>query len=218
MIDKEVFIRSKAGDKKAQQQIYDKYHKLVYSIVNKMFKRNKTIQYDLVDDLLGVGFIGFTKAMQNFDVDRGIKFSTYCYKAICNEIYRFLAQEKKLENNCGIVSIEEDSYGDSEEDFHSVLPHNEDYDSGMLTEVFKKELEAILNKLPEKQQRIIKLCIGGKTFSEIASVMDLSRARCQKVVSGFRIKFDNRLQAIKYSESSLLKKPTTKEHEDDWGI
>ncbi len=62
----------KQGDMKAREKLIDGNLKLVLSVVRKFMNRA-----DNPDDIFQVGCIGLIKAVDNFDTDVGVKFSTY---------------------------------------------------------------------------------------------------------------------------------------------
>ena len=57
---------------------------LIYSIINK-YKNF----YD-IDDLKQVAVIGMMKAISNYDNTKNVKFTTYAYKYILGEVYKFV--------------------------------------------------------------------------------------------------------------------------------
>ncbi len=65
--------------------------KLVLSIVNKFSRR-----CDNLDDLFQIGTIGLIKAINNFDVNQEVKFSTYAVPMIEGEIRRYLRDSSFL--------------------------------------------------------------------------------------------------------------------------
>ena len=66
---------------------------LVYACANRF--RGKGIEYD---DLFQAGCLGLVKAAKNFDLERGVKFSTYAVPVILGEI-------KKLFRDGGTVKV-----------------------------------------------------------------------------------------------------------------
>jgi len=70
---KELFIRAKENDRYAREKLINGNLKLVLSILKKFnqVKENK-------DDLFQIGCVGLIKAIDNFDPNFGVKFSTYC--------------------------------------------------------------------------------------------------------------------------------------------
>ena len=69
---KELFNKYKKGDKKAREELVNGNLKLVLSLLNKFNNR-----CDNLDDLFQIGVIGLIKAIDNFNVDLGLKLSTY---------------------------------------------------------------------------------------------------------------------------------------------
>lgn len=75
----------KQGDDNARQMFLFSNMRLVLSVV----KRFSTNKYN-VDDIFQVGFVGLIKAMDNFDENFNVKFSTYAVPMIIGEIRRYL--------------------------------------------------------------------------------------------------------------------------------
>ena len=69
---KELFIKMKKGDPFAKDDLVNGNLKLVLSILKKYNNR-----CDNMDDLFQVGCVGLIKAIDNFDLDHEVKFSTY---------------------------------------------------------------------------------------------------------------------------------------------
>lgn len=84
----ELIRRSRAGDKLAREQVIKENMPLVYSIV----KRFKGRGYE-VEDLSQIGAIGLIKAVDNFNMNFEVKFSTYAVPMISGEIKRFLRDD-----------------------------------------------------------------------------------------------------------------------------
>lgn len=84
----ELIKRSRAGDKLAREQVIKENMPLVYSIV----KRFRGRGYD-VEDLSQIGAIGLIKAVDNFNINFEVKFSTYAVPMISGEIKRFLRDD-----------------------------------------------------------------------------------------------------------------------------
>ena len=81
----ELIQRAKQGDRVARD-IYIKGNlRLVLSIVQRFSSSNENM-----DDLFQIGCIGLMKAIDNFDLTLGVKFSTYAVPMIIGEIRRYL--------------------------------------------------------------------------------------------------------------------------------
>ena len=88
---KELFKRVKNGDTKAREELVSGNLKLVLSILNKFSKH-----VDNMDDLFQIGCIGLLKAIDNFDLSYGVKFSTYCVPMIQGEVKRYLRDNNSI--------------------------------------------------------------------------------------------------------------------------
>ena len=76
---------AKAGDNDAKNRLIEENSPLVKSIVRRY--KNKGVEYD---DLFQLGCLGFSKAINNFDLSFGVKFSTYAVPMIIGELRRYL--------------------------------------------------------------------------------------------------------------------------------
>ena len=79
--------RAREGDDDAKEKLIEENIPLIKSIV-KRFKGR--LEYD---DLMQLGAMGLVKAVQNFDVEYGVRFSTYAVPMISGEIKRFLRDD-----------------------------------------------------------------------------------------------------------------------------
>lgn len=82
---KELLIECKKGNSLARQKLIDGNLRLVLSIVQRFGNRGEN-----PDDLFQVGCIGLIKAVDNFNIELDVKFSTYAVPMIIGEIRRYL--------------------------------------------------------------------------------------------------------------------------------
>ena len=80
-----LFVKFKDGDISAKEELINGNLKLVLSIL-RSFNRSDIN----MDDLFQVGVIGLIKAIDNFDLSYGFKFSTYAVHLIIGEIKRYI--------------------------------------------------------------------------------------------------------------------------------
>lgn len=73
------------GDKTAREKLINGNLKLVLSVIQRFTNRGENL-----DDLFQVGCIGLIKAIDNFDISVGVKFSTYAVPMIIGELRRYL--------------------------------------------------------------------------------------------------------------------------------
>ncbi len=86
-----LLLRSKAGDQAARQQLIEGNLRLVLSVIQRFDKRGES-----PDDLFQVGCIGLMKAIENFDPDKQVRFSTYGVPMIAGEVRRYLRDNSAI--------------------------------------------------------------------------------------------------------------------------
>ena len=86
-----LFKKMKEGDPFARNDLVNGNLKLVLSILKKFSKRDENL-----DDLFQIGCIGLLKAIDNFDLSYGVKFSTYCVPMIQGEVRRYLRDNNSI--------------------------------------------------------------------------------------------------------------------------
>ncbi len=90
--EKEIlFQKILQGDKEARQQYIYGNLRLVLSVIQRFSNRG-----EYMDDLFQVGCIGLMKAIDNFDVTQGVKFSTYAVPMIIGEVRRYLRDNNPI--------------------------------------------------------------------------------------------------------------------------
>jgi RNA polymerase sporulation-specific sigma factor len=80
-----LLLRAKQGDDDARQMLIEGNLRLVLSVIQRFEKRGES-----PDDLFQVGCIGLIKAVDNFDIDKEVMFSTYAVPMIVGEVRRYL--------------------------------------------------------------------------------------------------------------------------------
>ncbi len=89
--NEELMRRLKEGDAAAREKFIVGNMRLVLSLVKRFWAKNAN-----ADDVFQAGCIGLLKAIDNFDVNVGVRFSTYAVPMILGEIKRFLRDGNSL--------------------------------------------------------------------------------------------------------------------------
>ena len=88
---RDLLVKTKAGDMQARQALIYGNPRLVLSIIQRFTNRKENM-----DDLFQVGCIGLVKAVDNFNIDLDVKFSTYAVPMIIGEIRRYLRDNNAI--------------------------------------------------------------------------------------------------------------------------
>ena len=135
-----LFKKYHEGDMFAKEELVNGNLKLVLSILRKYNNR-----CDNMDDLFQVGCIGLIKAIDNFDLNFEVKFSTYAVPMILGEIKRYLRDNSSLRISRSIKDLA----------YHALL--------------VKEELTNELNREPNIREISEKL---GMTEYEVSNAID----------------------------------------------
>ena len=87
----ELMQRLKAGDENAREKFIIGNMRLVLSLVKRFWAKNAN-----ADDVFQAGCVGLIKAIDNFNLDFNVKFSTYAVPMILGEIKRYLRDGNSL--------------------------------------------------------------------------------------------------------------------------
>ena len=88
---KELIIKAHNNDKSAREKLVIDNSGLVWSIVKRFTGRGAEME-----DLYQIGCIGLIKAIDNFNMDYDVKFSTYAVPMITGEIKRYLRDNSAI--------------------------------------------------------------------------------------------------------------------------
>lgn len=88
---RQLFKAMHEGDITAREKLINGNLRLVLSVIQRFTNRG-----EYVDDLFQVGCIGLMKAIDNFDLEQNVKFSTYAVPMIIGEIRRYLRDNNPI--------------------------------------------------------------------------------------------------------------------------
>lgn len=89
--NEELMLKLKAGDEAARETFIVGNMRLVLSLVKRFWSKNAN-----ADDVFQAGCVGLIKAIDNFNTDFNVKFSTYAVPMILGEIKRYLRDGNSL--------------------------------------------------------------------------------------------------------------------------
>lgn len=82
---KDLLIRAKGGDQQAREELIYGNLRLVLSVIKRFAGKREN-----ADDLFQVGCVGLIKAVDRFNLELDVKFSTYAVPMILGELRRYL--------------------------------------------------------------------------------------------------------------------------------
>lgn len=159
-----------------------KHEKLIYFTVKQFI--GSGINFD---ELVSIATLGFAKALNKFDRDKGVKFSTYSIRCIRNEILYFLRKEKKHMRNLSFNKILSTDKNGNDLSLEATL---EDSSVNIEESAIRDEHAIILRKaIQELNKNEIYIAIYRfgldrgivKTQAEIANEINMSQANVSKI-------------------------------------
>ena len=87
----ELLRKAHSGDKQARDELIKGNLRLVLSVIQRFSNRGENM-----DDLFQVGVIGLIKAIDNFNLDLDVRFSTYAVPMCIGEIRRYLRDDNAV--------------------------------------------------------------------------------------------------------------------------
>ena len=182
--EKECLERCRKGDTSARDELIEKNLRLVAYIVKKYAGIGKDSE-----DLISIGTIGLIKAIDSFDVDKGIRLATYASRCIDNELLMLLRSEKKQAKEVYLnESIGSDKEGNEISLIDIIETSDEDVtDNVLLKEDLGKLYDYVETVLSDREKNIIYLRYGipdgSKEYTqrEIADIMGISRSYISRI-------------------------------------
>lgn len=182
--EKECLKRCREGDIEARNELIERNLRLVAYIVKKYSTGEKNNE-----DLISIGTIGLIKAVDSFDIDKGIRLATYASRCIDNELLMLFRSEKKRSKEIYLSdSIGSDKEGNEISLIDIIEAEDEDITEKILVQENLRKLSGYMDAvLTERERKIIHMRYGipdgSKEYTqrEIARIMDISRSYVSRI-------------------------------------
>ncbi len=185
--NKELFLELNKYEKDSQEyleireKLFHKNEKLVLKFVQKYRKLLDSAAS--FEDMIAEGNIGLLKAIEDFDIDRGIEFSTVAFRYIKTEVLRWM---NRVEFRRKFDTESYDEYTNEEESTTKIeLIGKVDEDLENAVNLLDKlKLRKLLKQLNEQERSVIELkYLSGKLMSarDVANRIGVSFQRVQQI-------------------------------------
>lgn len=189
----------KNGDEKAKEILIKHNLRLVAHIMKKYYIND----YEN-EELISIGTIGLIKAVNSYNMDKGVRLATYASRCIENEILMYFRNKKKTVLDISLEEpIETDSEGNPLTLMDIIAVEDtiaEDFDRKNKILLLKSFIENIKNKR-EKDIIIMRYGLDGNeplTQNQIAEIYDISRSYVSrletKIIKNLRKQFEKTSQ------------------------
>lgn len=150
-----------------QKKIVEENHKLIYGII---YKHNWELEetYDLCA-------IGLCRAAMTYDNTKGVKFSSYAYKCMHNEVIRQFRKSQAQKRNVLLQSLDANIVDTEVCTLHDIVSN------GLSAE---DELVLLnINGLNKKELKAVKLASAGYNTTEIGQIMSISQSYASRLLT-----------------------------------
>lgn len=190
MREKELILKAKNGDLKAQNEILESNLRFVFNVASR-YKGNGAA----ISDLISEGNLGLIKAIQKFDPEKDVRFISYAVWWIRNAMQEFIKKRQASLN----IEREEDSLNgiivengipDNEDEFITVkdiiLSNEEDEEKQELHKNQRKIIDKILSKLNDRERYIVEQYYGisgkkEKNLEELGNELKITKERVRQI-------------------------------------
>ena len=180
----QLFIEYKNGSLAARSKIIEHNLRLVIRAINEYFANTG---YESTD-LFSIGCYGLIKAVNSFDVDRNVSFSTYALRCICNELSLYL---RKRKNNIEFISLNTVVNCDEEGIINTLedrLPSKDNVAEEYETIELYRAIRNYVDQLDDRSKQIVEMYFGFNddiTYkqTDISKMFNMSSANVSIIIS-----------------------------------
>ena len=199
-----LFKRAYNGDKIAREKIA--YHNIKL-VLNQVMKKFGSTDYEK-SELAEIGCIGLVKAINTFDISKGIEFSTYALPCINNEIKNFIIKGKKRIKSRSFSELVTICDNDTSEKLEDTVSDGFSIEEDYGDKYLKKFLRTVIEYLPEKEKKVILSYFGFDgnkplTLAEIAKRYNLSISWAGVLLNRAVLKIEKKLKETGMIEENV---------------
>ena len=187
--EKELLIKAKNGDLKAQNEILEANLRFVFNIASR-YKGNGAA----ISDLISEGNMGLVKAIQKYDIDKNVKFISYAVWWIRSSMQEFLKKRQsalnieKDEESLNSLVVSNGIKDEEDEDVYKkeiILSDEEEEERKELQKRQRKIVDKLLSKLSEREKFIVEEYYGingkEKNLEELGNILKITKERVRQI-------------------------------------
>lgn len=180
--EKKYLEQMKLGDRTAREKLIEHNLRLVAHIVKKYYSSTSD-----QDDLVSIGTIGLIKAIDSFNLSKGIRLSSYAARCIENEVLMYFRSTKKnLQDVSMNEPIETDKDGNALVLMDLIAMEDsfvDEIDVKLKSEKLYRYINEVLTPR-EKKIIILRYGLNGQTARpqrEVAKILGISRSYVSRI-------------------------------------
>lgn len=179
------------------QSIINDYKKLIIFVIKDMKLMRK------IDELFDIGMVGFVKGINTYDKAMKIKYSTYLYACIKNEIMHQLSYEKR-EKRAKYKNVSLNILIDNKKELQDLIGYEVDYLKNYCDRESIKALKYEIENLPYTEQLILNHLFGLNgykmmTVNELSKYYGINKKTIYNTKERFSRKAKRKINELGYS-------------------
>ena len=188
MTNEELITEARKGCKESEEMLFKNNQKLIYFVIKQL-----NIKYN-VDDFVSIGNVALFEAYRKFNLNKGVKFSTYAHRAIKNEMVKHLNKITKCDSVEFSFDIKLNSFTDLDYSDTLMLEDVSVQDEFIKIEEkdeVNKVVDLFLKKEKPKYTKLLKLIyLEGKSQIEVSELLGVSR----QYINRLKLEIDKKLK------------------------
>lgn len=138
----------------------------------------------LDEDLFSTGIVGVVKAVNTFNPDKGVKFTTYATTIIRNEILMTFRKKRIIPE----FSLDEPYQLENGDlvNFSEIIADSKRFEEEVIADM---QMKKVLSALNGREKKIISLSMDGKTQREIAEACGISQSCVSRIIKSIHKKW-----------------------------
>lgn len=175
--NKELFLKNPKENTEVKDKLITGNLRFVMFIINRYYSN-----YNDKEELFSEGVIGLIKAVDKFDVNRNIQFSSYSSRVIMNDINKYF---NKIKNSTDETSLSELVSNDLDNDLTlmDVIVDDNDFVDNILRKEYYKNMNEVIEKLTEDEKKLLYLYFyERKTQTEVSQILGITQSYASKKI------------------------------------
>lgn len=186
----DLIILAKSGDENALDELYERYKHNILFIAKKYYLNDGNN-----DDIVQEGMLGFLKAINTFDAEKG-NFYSHLVRLVEQQIINAIKKSNALKNAPLNERYNLNSQGEleiDEDDKVMGIPNDTlSPESCVLLEEDEKEFSSIVSdKLSEFERKVLQLYLSGFSYNDIIDKLNVSYKSVDNALSRVKQKLQN---------------------------
>lgn len=153
------------NDELSYGMLFDKYRPLIKKIASNFYRNYKNYGYEY-DDFLQEGYLGFYKALKNFNLNKSVLFYTFVSLCVNRQLISFVNKISSKAYNYILLPLDEYDL------IYTGVKENNDY---YLEELIKE----VLNESSIEDASVFELRYNNFSYKEIEVLLDIDYAQAE---------------------------------------